>query len=194
MGSGIDHTSVFHSLQEPVLLVNTDYRICEVNQAFCRAYDIERDKALGRFCYEVTHRYSVPCSELGTECPLKTVAATLEPYRTIHKHVLPDGTARWEEVTAAPLLGSSGSVEYVIEELRDVSELLRTREIMEEMKNEMKILKGILPMCSRCHKIRDQDGNWHRVDTYIGRYTEAGVSHGLCPECGKILYPEFWPG
>ena len=189
MSADIDLGSVFSSLQLPVLVIDHRYRICEMNQAFCKAYRISREDALGRSCYEVTHRYSVPCSELGIECPVKIATKDLESCRIIHKHSLPDGTVRWEEVVATPLREASGRVKYVIEELRDVSELLRTREIMDEMKNEMKILQGILPMCSHCHKIRDNEGNWHRVDTYIGTHTEAGVSHGLCPECVKILYP-----
>jgi len=61
----------------------------------------------------------------------------------------------------------------------------------------IKKLEGILPICSRCKKIRlegadphDQSG-WIGIETFIGERTEARFSHGLCPECIKALYPEL---
>ena len=49
--------------------------------------------------------------------------------------------------------------------------------------DELKILRGILPLCSFCKKIRDDKGYWERVDVYISKYSEADISHGICPDC-----------
>lgn len=49
--------------------------------------------------------------------------------------------------------------------------------------DELKLLKGILPICSYCKKIRDDEGYWEQVETYISRHSEAEFSHGICPEC-----------
>ena len=57
--------------------------------------------------------------------------------------------------------------------------------------DDIKTLKGILPLCSHCKKIRDDEGYWNQVDTYIQVHTEADVSHSLCPECIKELYPDL---
>lgn len=57
---------------------------------------------------------------------------------------------------------------------------------------EIKQLQGIIPMCSYCHKIRDDEDFWHRVDEYIQVNTFANVSHGVCPECyDKLVSPMF---
>lgn len=56
---------------------------------------------------------------------------------------------------------------------------------------EVKTLRGFLPICSNCKKIRNDDGYWLRVEQYIEERSDAKFSHGLCPECIKILYPEF---
>lgn len=56
--------------------------------------------------------------------------------------------------------------------------------------NEIKQLKGILPLCSFCKKIRDDSGYWEQVDVYIQKHSEANISHSLCPECMKKHYPE----
>ncbi len=56
---------------------------------------------------------------------------------------------------------------------------------------EIKQLKGILPICASCKKIRDDNGYWHQVESYVRDHTEAEFSHGLCPECAKKLYPQI---
>lgn len=54
---------------------------------------------------------------------------------------------------------------------------------------KVKTLSGILPICANCHKIRDDEGYWQRVESYLAKYSDAQFSHGLCPECAKKLYP-----
>lgn len=55
--------------------------------------------------------------------------------------------------------------------------------------SEIKTLRGILPLCSFCKKIRDDAGYWEQVDVYIHHHTEAEISHGVCPDCMKKHYP-----
>ena len=57
--------------------------------------------------------------------------------------------------------------------------------------DEIKTLRGILPLCSFCKKIRNVSGQWENVDTYIHKHSQADVSHGICPDCMKKHYPEF---
>jgi hypothetical protein len=57
--------------------------------------------------------------------------------------------------------------------------------------DQIKTLKGFLPICSCCKKIRDDQGSWQQVETYIRDRSEAEFSHGICPDCLKKLYPEF---
>jgi DNA-binding response OmpR family regulator len=56
---------------------------------------------------------------------------------------------------------------------------------------EIKTLRGIVPICASCKKIRDDKGYWNLVEDYVRDHTEAEFSHGICPECIKKLYPEF---
>jgi hypothetical protein len=58
---------------------------------------------------------------------------------------------------------------------------------------EIKTLKGILPICASCKKIRDDTGYWNQIESYIKEHSEAEFSHGLCPDCAEKLYPEFYP-
>ena len=58
---------------------------------------------------------------------------------------------------------------------------------------QIKTLRGMVPICANCKKIRDDQGYWHRLEVYVRDHTEAEFSHGICPECMKKLYPEFAP-
>lgn len=57
--------------------------------------------------------------------------------------------------------------------------------------SELKKLEGLLPICSACKKIRDNDGSWSQIESYIRRHSEAEFSHGICPECTRRLYPDI---
>ena len=56
---------------------------------------------------------------------------------------------------------------------------------------QIKTLRGIVPICASCKKIRNDAGYWQQVDVYVHNHTEADFSHGICPECMEMLYPEF---
>ncbi len=64
-------------------------------------------------------------------------------------------------------------------------------EAVEEAMANMKVLRGLLPICAHCKKIRDEGGHWSRLEEYIGRHSEADFSHGLCPDCQQTHYPEL---
>ncbi len=57
--------------------------------------------------------------------------------------------------------------------------------------DQVKTLSGILPICSSCKMIRDDDGDWEAVDTYVLKHTDAQFSHGICPGCLTRLYPDL---
>jgi HAMP domain-containing protein len=56
---------------------------------------------------------------------------------------------------------------------------------------EVKTLRGILPICASCKKIRDDRGYWNQIEAYVRDHSEAEFSHGLCPDCFEKLYPEY---
>ena len=64
----------------------------------------------------------------------------------------------------------------------------RTREL-EKALAEVKTLSGMLPICASCKKIRDDQGYWEKIETYISQHSGATFSHGICPECLEQLYP-----
>jgi transcriptional regulator with GAF, ATPase, and Fis domain len=55
--------------------------------------------------------------------------------------------------------------------------------------SELKVLRGILPICANCKKIRDDEGYWNQIEHYLHEHSEVEFTHGICPECEAILYP-----
>ncbi|MCB0211156.1 MAG: response regulator [Anaerolineae bacterium] len=83
----------------------------------------------------------------------------------------------------------------------DLMEMARLNEALRRSNTELqdaldhiKTLTGLLPICAQCKKIRDDTGYWHEVEVYIREHSNADFSHGLCPQCLKTLYPDFYSG
>ncbi len=62
-------------------------------------------------------------------------------------------------------------------------ELLERHGQLEQALKEVKVLRGLIPICFSCKKIRDDQGYWHTIEAYIQAHSEVDFSHGLCPEC-----------
>jgi AmiR/NasT family two-component response regulator len=78
-------------------------------------------------------------------------------------------------------------------ELHRLNGELQTRnEALQTALAQVKTLSGLLPICAHCKKIRDDEGYWQDVAVYIRDHSEAELSHGLCPDCAKEFFPEFY--
>jgi two-component system sensor histidine kinase TtrS len=83
-----------------------------------------------------------------------------------------------------------------------VREVTERKQAQEERENliaqlqdalaKIKTLRGMIPICSSCKKIRNDSGFWEQIDAYVSAHTEAEFSHGICPECAKKLYPKHF--
>ncbi len=72
-----------------------------------------------------------------------------------------------------------------------LNQAINDKELIEKSMNEIQILRGLLPLCSHCKKIKDDKGVWNQLEIFIQNNSEAQISHSLCPECARTYYPEF---
>ncbi len=112
------------------------------------------------------------------------------------QHRLADGSIRDVEVFIGPIEEKGRS--FLCSIIHDVSvrrKMEREREeLIADLQNaldEIKTLRGILPICSNCKKIRDDKGYWNQIESYIDQHSEASFTHGICPDCVKELYPDY---
>lgn len=71
----------------------------------------------------------------------------------------------------------------------EIEERKKTEESLREALSSIKTLSGLLPICASCKKIRDDDGTWVQIESYIKNNSDADFTHGVCPECAVKLYP-----
>ena len=74
---------------------------------------------------------------------------------------------------------------------REIQTLKRLNVELQDALDQVKQLQGMLPICAHCKKIRDDDGYWHQIESYIRDHSEAVFSHSICPDCFRELYPEY---
>jgi len=105
---------------------------------------------------------------------------------------------------------AAGANDYIVELLARVSsalalkkemdcrkaregELRRSNDELQKALREVKVLRGLIPICASCKKIRNDGGFWQQLEEYIGEHSEAEFSHGICQPCVEKLYPGVYP-
>ncbi len=79
------------------------------------------------------------------------------------------------------------------QQLFEKNQLLeKKQEELQDALENIKTLRGFIPICAHCKKIRDDEGFWKQVETYVSEHSLATFSHGLCPACIKKYYPEIY--
>jgi len=64
---------------------------------------------------------------------------------------------------------------------------------LKEALDQVQLLSGLLPICASCKRIKDEHEVWQPLEVYIQAHSEAKFTHGVCPDCLRKLYPEYFP-
>jgi len=95
-----------------------------------------------------------------------------------------DGVYRWIFDKGVPYLDAAGRFKGYIGSCIDVTERIEARETLKRVQEaEIRQLRGFLPICSYCKKIRNDKNYWEQIESYISSHSDALFSHGVCPEC-----------
>lgn len=122
--------------------------------------------------------------------------ARLDRGHFVFKHRLADGSVKDVELFSGPIWYHGKKLLCSI--VHDISqrrkyEKEREHLILDLQKAiaEVKTLRGVVPICSHCKKIRNDKGSWDQLEAYIRKHSEAEFSHGICPDCLETHYPEL---
>jgi PAS domain S-box-containing protein len=185
-------SSILDGLGEPVVVITPDFRARLINRAAREMLDYKEEPLLCSRCFHQGKN----CRE-EEQCPLVIVRSTGRPVTVVHEHDMPGGAKKFFEIVASPFLDEDGSFFGIIESLRDITERRKLEDERERLIGELrdalahiKTLKGLIPICAWCKKIRDDRGYWKAVEEYIKERTGADFTHGICPDCLKKSYGE----
>jgi len=182
----------------PVCITDANFEIIKANEAYWSVFGRSKDPERPIKCFE--HRPGKACHT--DNCPLTNILNGQKKYICEPQKEY-DGEIHYFIVVAQPYYGyggEQGKATGVIEVFYDITEKKRLEDErarliidLEESLKKVKLLSGMIPICASCKKIRDDDGYWSQVETYIARHSEAMFSHGICPDCVKVLYPDVYP-
>lgn len=110
-----------------------------------------------------------------------------------------DGTAFHVLLSATAVKDSDGNYLMSRTVVYDITELKKAEDERErlyrellEVQGKLKVLRGLLPICASCKKIRNDQGLWDSIEKYVSEHSEAEFTHSLCMDCAKRLYPEYY--
>jgi len=129
--------TILDGIQENIMVVDTNYRIVDVNASLLRNIGHTKEEVIGKTCYQVSHRNLTPCSSPDHPCPLREVLETGNMARSTHKHYTLEGK-KYYEIVIYPIKDGDGKITNVIEMSRDVSEVVnsRVRKTTERLKRD----------------------------------------------------------
>ena len=155
----------------------------------------ETDELLGLSFREITHPDDVERENILLQSLEKNREKSYS-FEKRYRHK--NGDYFWVSITVGKTHDIYGpGVFYfgLIEEIGSRKKLEKEREeLIKDLKQaleEIKQLRGYIPICANCKKVRDDEGYWQQVEKYIADRTDAQFSHGLCPECLKKIYPDI---
>jgi PAS domain S-box-containing protein len=160
------------------------------NRAYERWFGVSPDWLIGRTMKELLG----PIYQLN----LPFIEEALRGHPQSFEREIPDpkgGPPRYSQADYLPDI-QDGVVRGFYVLVSDISQrktmeddLRFARNVAEEALSQVKTLKGLLPICAWCEKIRDEDGTWSALQRYISKHTDASFTHGLCEACLAKNYP-----
>ncbi|NLE75771.1 MAG: PAS domain-containing protein [Chloroflexi bacterium] len=181
------HETLFAEMRDGALVLDVHARVINLNPAAQRILRLTAKQAMGMAAQEALAERPNLAQQYRTVLDERT-----EIYLTHN------GVSTPYDLLISPLVDRQGRPSGRLLVLRDITERKRTQAERERLIGELqqaladvKRLGGLLPICSVCKKIRDDQGYWREVEQYVTTHSEAGFSHSICPDCAQRLYKDY---
>ena len=187
------YRDLFENANDAIFILDNEHNYIEVNQKAVELFGYSRDEFL-----QLNVKDVIPSEQISeSDKEFEKLRENGKYEKFIGKMRTKDG--RWLDIEVnSSIIMSNGTISGSRDIVRDITERKLAEKERESLiaelqkaLEEIKSLEGILPLCSFCKKIRDDQGDWKPVDVYIHNHTEADISHSVCPECMKTHYPDF---
>ncbi len=200
INSIVKHTeyleNIIDTVRESLVILNSDMRIISANLSFYKKFMLTKAEVEGKCIFDIENaQWDTP------------------KLRMLLTDILPSNTAfndykvecdfhnigpRIMYLNARKIVDTKQNSLIILLAIEDVTDRINAERALKEKNRELelalseiKTLKGIVPICSFCKKIRDDKGYWEQVEVYVHDHSYADFSHSICPDCLRIHYPDL---
>jgi PAS domain S-box-containing protein len=160
--------AIFEDAPIGIVVVDGNMKIVDVNDAYCQMLGYTEAEMMGRYIPEVTHPDD---RQRDAEFLPLLLAGEVPRYKAEKRYIGKSGAVIWAEIVVTALLDKSGVSQYAFSMARNIT--------------DRRALQGMLPVCTSCKKVRDPQGYWSELETYLRERATAKVEEALCPDCAR---------
>ena len=170
-----------------IVTFNPGFRILNTNKAMYEMLGYSAGELPGRCLEDVTYSED---REMTIELTRQLLGGDIPLFQMEKRCIKKNGDILWTSMTTTALRNGGGDMLYGLCMIEDISNRKLVEQERERLIQELQVamaniktLRGLLPACAWCRKIRDDDGYWKKLETYIEEHSDASFTHGICPEC-----------
>lgn len=184
---------ILTEISQTGIYIHQDDRIVYANRRFAELHGYTVGELIGTNYFDLYHPGEIARAQ---EIKSKRLRAEDVPQYLETRRIRKDGGVFFSQTVSA-------CIEYqgkpaIMGNVVDITERKRAErqrdKLIAELQNalaEVKTLRGFIPICSHCKKIRDDKGYWNQIEAYIHKHSGAEFSHSICPECAQKYYPDI---
>jgi PAS domain S-box-containing protein len=183
-----DRERIFTHSLDMLCIADFDGYFKELNPAWDRTLGYTKQELLSKPYIEFVH----PDDRASTLAEAQKISTGRETIVFENRYRCKDGSYKWLLWNATPVVED----QLIFAAARDITDHKRLEDEREKLIAQLqsalarvKSLEGILPICAHCKRIRDDQGRWHAVETYVSEHSNADFSHSICPICLDKHYP-----
>jgi len=183
--------NIIETMTDMLIVLTPNCTINTLNQATCDVLGYRRNELIGQPIEKIIEEENSIFS--GTNVSELLDSVTVSAMETAYYKK--NGDKVHLLLSGSIMRNRNGNIQGIVCVAKDISDIKKAKEEREELIDELsralekvRLLKGLLPICAKCKKIRDDNGYWHLIENYIEKHSEVLFSHGICPDCSKIMY------
>lgn len=181
-------TAVLDNLSDLLLVIDpVNYTILGTNKTFTNSYGLNKDKIIGKYCYELTHNLSDPCSPPNHICPLAEALKTGKTSTVEHIHHDSTGRKLYVEVSAIPIINKGGEVHQIISLSRNITERKQMEEALQKTNLNLSAIIDNLPFLAW---LKDSEGRFIVVNEPFARSCGLFSANDLVGKTDLDVWPK----
>jgi PAS domain S-box-containing protein len=174
-------------------LVGLDGRWLKVNRALCDIVGYSEEELLGRTFQDITHPDDLDADLAHVR---QMLAGEIRYYHMEKRYFRKDGHVVWILLSVGLVHDKERRPKYFIGQIQDITARKRAEAQRESLIRQLqealasvKTLRGLLPICAWCKQVRNDDGYWKDLETFLRDHLDVDFSHGMCPACLRQVAP-----